>query len=107
VFARSRARIFVNPLVLRSKQLPRGRSLCAHGDDVTRFDAVGPIDSAAADSALAQAVAAHRSIFFAESTSDDTALTLAPIGDAQKAPGKDLRCESLDNKVNAAVREVA
>jgi hypothetical protein len=60
---------------------------------VTRLDAAGFVDSAVADRALAQAVATHNSIFFAESTPDGAPIdyhaavtgapTLAPSGDAR------------------------
>ena len=59
------------------------------------------VDSAAADRALAQAVAAHKGIFFAESTPDGApidyhaavtgALALAPSGDARQARAEDYR----------------
>ena len=76
-----------------------GARFARHWHDVTRLDAVGFADSAAADRALALAVAAHKSIFFAESTSDGAAidyhtavtgaLVLAPSGDARRALAED------------------
>lgn len=76
-----------------------GARFARHWHDVTRLDAAGFVDSAAADRALAQAVAAHKSIFFAESTPDGApidyraavtgALTLAPNGDARMTLAED------------------
>lgn len=76
-----------------------GGRFARHWHDVTRLDAAGFADSAAADSALAQAVAAHKSIFFAESAPDGApidyraavtgALALAPSGDARRALAED------------------
>jgi hypothetical protein len=66
---------------------------------VTRLDAAGFADGAAADHELARAVAAHKSIFSAESTPDGApidygaavtgGLVLAPSGDARKALSED------------------
>ena len=76
-----------------------GARFARHWHDVTRLDAAGFVDSAAADRALAEAVAAHKSIFFAESTPDGVpidyraavtgALFLAPSGDARRALAED------------------
>ncbi len=76
-----------------------GARFARHWHDVTRLDAAGFADSAAADRALAQAVAAHKSIFFAESATDGTpvdygaavtgALVLVPGGDARTALADD------------------
>ena len=70
-----------------------------HWHDVTRLDAAGFADSAAKDRALAHAVAAHKSIFFAESMPDGKpidyraavtgALDLAPSGGALKTLAED------------------
>jgi hypothetical protein len=78
-----------------------GARFARHWHDVTRLDAAGFADGAAADHELARAVATHKSIFFAESTPDgapidyDTAVTgglvLAPRGDAHKALSEDYR----------------
>lgn len=78
-----------------------GDRYARHWHDVTRLDAAGFADSAAKDRALALAVAAHKSIFFAESMPDGApidyraavtgALVLAPIGDARKALAEDYR----------------
>ena len=66
---------------------------------MTRLDATGFVDSAAAGRSLAQAMAAHKSIFLAESTPDGApidyraavtgALTFAPAGQARKALTED------------------
>lgn len=76
-----------------------GARFARHWHDVTRLDAAGFADSAAADRELAQAVAAHKSIFFAESAPDGTtidygaavkgALVLLPNGDARTALADD------------------
>ncbi len=76
-----------------------GARFARHWHDVTRLDAAGFADSAAADRPLARAVAAHKSIFFAEATSDGApidygaavtgSLVLAPSGDAHKALAED------------------
>lgn len=76
-----------------------GARFARHWHDVTRLDAAGFADSAAKDSALAHAVAEHKSIFFAESTPDGApidycaavtgTLTLAPAGEARKALADD------------------
>jgi len=110
-----------------------GARFARHWHDVTRLDAAGFADLAAADRELAQAVAAHKSIFFAESMPDGAAidyraavtgaLTLAPSGDARQL-AEDYRrmvedglllddaepfvallerCRALALKVNAAV----
>ena len=78
-----------------------GARFARHWHDVTRLDAAGFADRAAADRELALAVAAHKSIFFAESTPDGAlvdyrsavagALTLAPSGDARQALAEDYR----------------
>ena len=115
-----------------------GARFARHWHDVTRLDAAGFVDRAAADRTLAEAVAAHKSIFFAESTPGGApldyraavtgALTLAPTGGARQALADDYqrmvedglllddaepfdallqRCQTLADKVNAAVREPA
>ena len=76
-----------------------GARFARHWHDVTRLDAAGFVDSAAADRALAEAVATHKSIFFAESTPDGTpidyraavtgALMLAPSGEARQTLAED------------------
>lgn len=76
-----------------------GARFARHWHDVTRLDAAGFVDSAAADRELAQAVAAHKSVFFAESAPDGTtidygaavkgALVLVPGGDARVALADD------------------
>ena len=76
-----------------------GARFARHWHDVTRLDAAGFADSAAADRALALAVAAHKSIFFAEATLDGApidyraavtgALVLAPGGDARRVLAED------------------
>lgn len=76
-----------------------GARFARHWHDLTRLDAAGFAASAAADRALADAVAAHKSIFFAESASDGApidyraavagALVLAPSGDARNTLAED------------------
>jgi len=76
-----------------------GARFARHWHDVTRLDAAGFVNSAAADNVLARAVAEHKSIFFAESMPDGApidyvaavtgALDLAPSGDAQRALAED------------------
>ena len=76
-----------------------GARFARHWHDITRLDAAGFADSAAADRALAAAVAAHKSIFFAEAAPDGTpidyraavtgALVLAPSGDARRTLAED------------------
>jgi Nucleotidyl transferase AbiEii toxin, Type IV TA system len=76
-----------------------GARFARHWHDVTRLDAAGFADTAVADRALAQAVAAHKSIFFAETTPDGApidyqaavtgALVLAPSGHAQQTLADD------------------
>lgn len=78
-----------------------GARFARHWHDVVRLDAAGFVDSAAADRALAQAVAQHKAIFFAESTPDGAsidylaavsgALELVPDGKARLALGEDYR----------------
>lgn len=70
-----------------------GARFARHWHDVTRLDDAGFAASAAADRALAQSVAAHKGIFFAEAAPDGTtidygaavtgALVLVPNGDAR------------------------
>ncbi len=72
-----------------------GARFARHWHDVTRLDAAGFADSAAADRGLAQAVAAHKGIFFPESAPDGSpidygaavtgALVLVPDGAARTA----------------------
>ena len=79
--------------------LRSGARFARHWHDVTRLDAAGFVDSAAADRSLAEAVAAHKSIFFAESAPDGApidylasvtgALALAPAGEARGALAED------------------
>jgi Nucleotidyl transferase AbiEii toxin, Type IV TA system len=76
-----------------------GARFARHWHDITRLDAAGFAASAAADRALAEAVAAHKSIFFAESAPDGApidyraavtgALVLAPTGDARRTLAED------------------
>jgi len=47
-----------------------GDRFARHWHDITRLDAVGFADSAIAETAVAKAVADHKSIFFAEKSSD-------------------------------------
>lgn len=76
-----------------------GARFARHWHDVTRLDAAGFAHTAAADRELAQAVAVHKSIFFAESAPDGTPidyhaaingeLTLVPDGQARAALSED------------------
>jgi hypothetical protein len=76
-----------------------GARFARHWHDVTRLDAAGYVDGATADRALAQAVAHHKSIFFAESAPDGThidylaavngKLTLVPEGQSRAALSED------------------
>lgn len=51
-----------------------GERFARHWHDVTRLDAAGFADAAIADRALAKAVADHKSIFFAEKSSDGASI---------------------------------
>ncbi|HMN77194.1 MAG TPA: nucleotidyl transferase AbiEii/AbiGii toxin family protein [Burkholderiaceae bacterium] len=76
-----------------------GARFARHWHDLIRLDQAGFADSAAADRELAKAVAAHKSIFFAESATDGGtidygaavtgALVLVPTGDACTALADD------------------
>lgn len=78
-----------------------GARFARHWHDVTRLDAAGFVDHAAADRALAHAVATHKRIFFAESAPDGAlidykaaisgALSLAPSGEARQMLAEDYR----------------
>jgi hypothetical protein len=78
-----------------------GTRFARHWHDITRLDAAGFADSAAADRELAKAVAEHKSIFFAESTPTGTSidymaavsggLDLAPMGEALQTLADDYR----------------
>ena len=54
-----------------------GAHFARHWHDVTRLDTAGFADRAIADHGLADSVAAHKSIFFAESTPDGKRSTTA------------------------------
>jgi hypothetical protein len=76
-----------------------GARFARHWHDITRLDAAGFAESAARDRELALAVAAHKAVFFAESTSEGDpidyraavtgALTLAPSGEAREVLAED------------------
>jgi hypothetical protein len=76
-----------------------GARFARHWHDVTRLDAAGFADRAAADRGLAQAVAEHKGIFFPELTPAGTpidhlaavtgGLTLAPAGEARDVLASD------------------
>ena len=78
-----------------------GARFARHWHDVTRLDAAGYADRAMADRALADAVAAHKSIFFNESTPDGKLidyreavtgrLNLVPQGSARNTLADDYR----------------
>lgn len=59
-----------------------------HWHDVTRLDAAGVVDAAIADKALAQAVADHKSVFFAEKDTQGHVIDYhaAVSGDLQLVP---------------------
>jgi hypothetical protein len=73
----------------------RGERFARHWHDIARLDEAGLADKAFADRGLAQAVARHKSMFFAEKAADRTLidygeavdgnLRLVPEGDALKA----------------------
>jgi hypothetical protein len=73
----------------------RGDRFARHWHDVVRLDEVGFADAAFADRGLANAVARHKSMFFAEKAADRTpidyaaavngGLQLVPVGDGAKA----------------------
>ena len=73
----------------------RGDRFARHWHDVARLDEAGLADAAFADRELANAVARHKSMFFAEKAADRTpidygaaingGLLLVPIGDGAKA----------------------
>lgn len=76
-----------------------GDRFARHWHDAIRLDAAGFVDNATKDRALALAVAAHKSIFFAESRPDGApidyraavtgALDLVPSGDALRTLAED------------------
>ncbi|WP_236261370.1 nucleotidyl transferase AbiEii/AbiGii toxin family protein [Brevundimonas nasdae] len=73
----------------------RGDRFARHWHDVARLDEVGLADAAFADRELANAVARHKSMFFAEKAADRSpidyamavngGLQLVPVGDGAKA----------------------
>lgn len=77
----------------------RGDRFARHWHDVVRLDEAGFAASAFADRGLAQAVARHKGMFFAEKAADRSpvdygaavsgSLRLVPVGDALKALGED------------------
>ena len=77
----------------------RGDRFARHWHDVARLDEAGLAEAAFADRELANAVARHKSMFFAEKAADRTlidygaavngGLLLVPIGDGAKALGDD------------------
>jgi hypothetical protein len=76
-----------------------GARFARHWHDVTRLDAAGFADSAAADRELAQAVAAHKSVFFAESAPDGTTIDYAAAvnGELVLVPGGEARAALADD----------
>jgi hypothetical protein len=78
-----------------------GARFARHWHDLTRLDAAGFADSAAADHVLARAVAVHKGVFFAEAAPDGTpidytlavsgGLNLAPKGEALRTLADDYR----------------
>ena len=81
------------------QQRLRGDRFARHWQDVVRLDEAGLADAALADRELANAVARHKTMFFAEKAADrspidyvaaiDGALQLVPGGDAAKALHED------------------
>lgn len=77
----------------------RGDRFARHWHDVARLDEAGLADAAFADRELANAVARHKSMFFAEKAADRTpidygvavngGLQLVPVGDGAKALEED------------------
>jgi hypothetical protein len=77
----------------------RGERFARHWHDVVRLDEAGLADAAFADRDLVQAVARHKSMFFAEKAADRSpidynaavngSLRLVPVGDALKALEED------------------
>ncbi|AQS62881.1 hypothetical protein AGRHK599_LOCUS2882 [Rhizobium rhizogenes] len=77
----------------------RGDRFARHRHDIVRLDEAGFAEAAFADRELANAVARHKSMFFAEKAADRTpidygaavngGLLLVPIGDGAKALGDD------------------
>jgi hypothetical protein len=77
----------------------RGERFARHWHDVARLDEAGFADAAFADRGLANAVARHKSMFFAERATDRTPidyaaavndrLQLVPVGDGAKALEED------------------
>ncbi len=69
----------------------RGDRFARHWHDVVRLDEAGFAEAAFADRDLANAVARHKSMFFAEKAADRTpidyagGLQLVPVGDGAKA----------------------
>ncbi|MCV2359128.1 hypothetical protein LNV08_09080 [Paucibacter sp. TC2R-5] len=68
-----------------------GERFAHHWHDLTRLDAAGFADAAIADLSLAQAVANHKSVFFAEkaATGDMVNYHAAVSGGIQLVPGAD------------------
>lgn len=68
-----------------------GDRFSRHWHDVTRLDAAGFAEAAIADKALAQAVADHKSVFFAEKNAHDEVIDYhaAVSGGLQLVPGDD------------------
>ena len=77
----------------------RGDRFARHWHDIARLDEVGLAEAAFADRDLANAVARHKSMFFAEKAADRTPidygaavngeLQLVPVGDGAKALEED------------------
>ena len=70
-----------------------GERFARHWHDVARLDTAGHVDNAIADKALSQAVAEHKSIFFAEKTAQGELIDyLAAVsGNLQLVPAADAR----------------
>lgn len=83
------------------QQRLRGDRFARHWHDITKLDDAGVCDTALADRELANTVAAHKGMFFAEKAADgssidyaaavDGDLRLVPGGDALAALGNDYR----------------
>jgi len=83
------------------QERPRGDHFARHWHDVARLDEAGLAEAACADRELANMVARHKGMFFAEQAIDRSpidylaavngGLQLVPSGDAARALGVDYR----------------
>lgn len=77
----------------------RGDRFARHWHDVVRLDAAGIVAAAIADPALSQAVAQHKTMFFAEKAADGVAIDYAAavVGDLQLVPTGEARAVLEDD----------